>query len=123
MVRFATTPFLNPEPIMITVTLLVLNAEVGEIVVIVGEAFVTLKASVRVLDCPSVFVTTTEYALTGAPVKAKEQSIEVLLWDVIEPGMLKVPFVRATEAAVVKIVPVMFACTDTLLLPELGVIL
>lgn len=91
-------PLLNAVPVMVTGMVVELNPVAGIIVVIVGVAFVTMKASDSEALRPSGFKTLRVYMQVGAPVRVNEDLIAVLLTKVTEPGILILEFVRFTIA-------------------------
>lgn len=102
MVMVATTPFWKLVPAIAMDTVLLEYPVGGVIVVIVGNGFVTVKASCLMARVPSVFLTVRLYTPAGRLVSG---SVHLILSGMIEVGMIifvVVRFVMITVALSLK---------------------
>ena len=102
-------PFLNAVPTMVTAMVDELKPEEGVIEVIVGEAFVTVKAFGRTVPAPSEFMILSLNIRVGAPLRENEHRIVVLFLKLIVPGILILALVRLTRSIEFRFFPVIAA--------------
>ena len=119
-VRVTWQPVTKFVPDMVIGSELVLNPEVGVIVVSVGVGLITVNTFRRVAFEPSRFRTVRLYSPIGKPVNGRLQVTLVVPVTVPVTVLFEVPFVMITVAPDLKFEPLIISGTVRVFTPEAG---